>query len=120
MRQLISDITRYANRNSTLDLIFTNMDHVLAYGVIDVNISDHLMVFCSKKKELAPKEKVKFEGRSYKHYDKTTFQGNLCQKDWSNFDQEADPQKAWDIMLGIITEEIDQMCPIKTFNIKKT
>ena len=100
--------------------MFTNMDHVLAYGVIDVNISDHLMVFCTKKKELAPKEKVKFEGRSYKHYYKTTFQGNQCQKDWSNFDQEADPQKAWDIMLGIITEEIDKMCPIKTFNIKKT
>ena len=29
LRQLISDTTRYANRNSTLDLIFTNMDHVL-------------------------------------------------------------------------------------------
>ena len=44
LRQLITTPTRIAEQQTCIDLIFTNIIHVNAYGVADINISDHLPV----------------------------------------------------------------------------
>ena len=46
LSQKIKSKTRCAeNSSSTIDLIFTNMDHVSSSGVIDLHISDHKPVY---------------------------------------------------------------------------
>ena len=42
LRQLIKELTRYSqNKDSCLDLSFTNSDIIAKSGVCNVNISDH-------------------------------------------------------------------------------
>ena len=51
LTQVVNTATRHGNKTSTcLDLIFTNMTHVLSAGTLDIAISDHLPVFIIKKK----------------------------------------------------------------------
>ena len=115
LKQTIKGPTRYG-RNSCLDLIFSNSESIAACGVIHVNISDHFPVFVSRKKDRIITKKTKFDGRSYVRYDKEQFQANLLQKNWDNFYTQADPNRAWEIMKSIIEEEIERLCPLKTFS----
>ena len=51
LRQIIETPTRVTPRNSSiLDVIFTNMEHLNDYEVLDYQVSDHATVFVSKKK----------------------------------------------------------------------
>ena len=50
LTQLITDPTRVTPHSSTtIDLIFTNSPHrVTDFGVIDLSMSDHFMIFCNR------------------------------------------------------------------------
>ena len=48
LSQLITDPTRHGN---TIDMIFTNSNHISSSGVMDVFISDHELIYCSRKKK---------------------------------------------------------------------
>ena len=51
LRQLIKEPTRYSyNKNSCLDLFFTNSDIIARSGVSNINISDHQMILPTRKK----------------------------------------------------------------------
>ena len=56
---------------SCLDMILTNSDFVANSGVLDCNISDHNMVYVTRKKGITIKHKVTFRERS----------------DWGDFDR---------------------------------
>ena len=44
--------TRYSkNKNSCIDLIFSNSDSVDSHGLLDWNISDHMGIFLSRKRQ---------------------------------------------------------------------
>ena len=120
LTQLINTSTKSGNRNkSCIDLIFTNMDHVMSSGVLDIAISDHLPVFLVKKKAKIPSSSVPTKARSYVNYDKTTFQENIkCHPKWQMFWQieENNPEEMWDIMYDITKENADDQCPFKNMN----
>ena len=78
LTQLINTSTRFRKKcKSCIDLIFTNMDHIISSGVLDISISDHLSVFLIKKKSENPTRSVPTKARSYVNYDKATFQENI-------------------------------------------
>ena len=60
LRQLIGRPTR----GHTSDLIYTNSPDIANSGVLDLNISDHDLIFVTKKKGMAKRKSVSFMGRS--------------------------------------------------------
>ena len=55
LRQLIKHPTRYSkDKNSILDLIYTNSDFIYDSGVCDVNLSDHQLILMIDTGGLAP------------------------------------------------------------------
>ena len=120
IRQLINEPTRYSsNKNSCLDLMFTNSDIIAKVGVSNLNLSDHQLVMLTRKKLKTIKQKCSFVGRSYRNYDKNNFQQLIMAADWSVYDESRNPTQKWYIMKNIIKEIIDEMCPIKSFRINQ-
>ena len=120
LRQLIKTPTRYSkDKNSLLDVIFTNSDFISRCGVSDVNLSDHQLVLTTRKKIKIKKNKCTFTGRSYRNYNKNDFQNDIINADWASFDNDHTVTGKWKEMLGIILKSIDIMCPVKVFRVKQ-
>ena len=100
-------------------MIITNSNFIANSGVIDVNVSDHDMVFATRNKITSPTEKIEFSGRSYRNYDPARFKQLIRESNWDLFDHANDPDSAWRCMLQNIRTIIDQMCPVKKFRINK-
>ena len=120
LSQHISGRTRFGlTKYSCIDLIFSNSEFIASSGSINLHVSDHVPVYVTRKKERRRSGKVKFRGRSYRNYDKESFQANLLEKNWGDFYSRVDPNQAWEIMKTIIEEEIETMCPFRTFSVRK-
>ena len=117
---LIKSQTRIGQKASCLDQIFTNSNFISNSGTLDINLNDHLAIFCSRKKTLIRADKVNFEGRSYRNYIKEDFQENLINSDWRDFYTSNDSELCWDIIEKIIRREIDKMCPVKKLRVSKS
>ena len=112
--QLIKDPTRYSqNKDSCLDLFFTNSDIIAKSGVCNTNISDHQMILLTRKKSKFLKQKCNFTGRSYRNYNKELFQDRIRNADWTFLNADNDIQDQWNTWLDIIKSELDIMCPLK-------
>ena len=119
LRQLIIEPTHYGQINTTLDLIFTNSAHISKSGTIDFNISDHKCIYVTRKKKKCIHNKVSFKGRSYKNYNKESFQTKLQTESWDQFFQSDDPEFCWRILIDIISKHIDLMCPIIDMRVRE-
>ena len=122
LTKLINTSTRHSKKNATcLDLIFTNMNHVLSSGTLDISISDHLPVFLIKKKQKQKSTSSFIKARSFTNYNKQAFQEDLLyHSKWADFwDLEKDkPAEMWEIMLAIIRECADSHCPVKDMKVR--
>ena len=83
-------------------------------------IADHFPVFIVKKKNRNDTRFTFILGRSYRNYDKDTFQemtfSNIkCRSVWIKTN---DPDNLWEIMLSIIMEAADLTCLYKTTRIR--
>ena len=115
LKQLIDKPTRITSTTSTtIDLILTDSNYISSSGVLDICISDHLPIYCLKKKarEHNPKKVVK--GRSYKNYEKVDFQRDVINDSrWGKFWEEVyDVDVMWKIFHEIIVEHANYYCPI--------
>ena len=124
-RQLIKDITRYnPNRDgndSIIDLIVTNSEHIVAQGTKSVGgISDHELVFVTRKHIPTPKIPLSFIGRSYRLYNKNEFISSLKKLDWNNFWASDSPQNCWELFTASINHILDKNCKAKQFNFSQT
>ena len=120
LRQIVKKTTRPTlNRNSCIDLIISNSDSIENIGVLDINLSDHLPVICTRKFLKYPKKKCTFIGRSYRNYDAERFQQRIQEADWEEFDNSNTVTDKWLSLENIIRESIDHMCPLKNFKIKQ-
>ena len=119
--QKIVETTRHAknNRPTLIDHIYTISEHVLEASNVSLNISDHDLVYVIRKKAKTEKVKLSFKGRSYRHYDKDLFQANLINRNWELFYSYDNADLAWNSLLEAITQEIDELCPIRDIKIKK-
>ena len=118
LKQIITDITRFSDRNSCIDLIFTNSGSISNQGTLDVNISDHEMIFVTRKHVSKEKNPSSFNGRLYKNYNENLFLQKLSLSDWDAFYQCNDPNEAWNIFENKILGIIDVMCPVKKFHVR--
>ena len=120
LKQHITDITRYSDKDSTIDLMFSNCVCISSSRTLDLNLSDHQAVYITRKHIPKPREKCCFKGRSYLNLNENNVITKLLEYDWNPLYDMNDVDIAWQFILNIITETIDTFCPIKTFSIKKT
>ena len=119
--QHIKSPTRITNSvRSTIDLIFSNIKFVASCGVLDNEISDHLPIYLVKKKERETKSYMHSMGRCMKDYDKNLFQAHIvAHNDWRLFWRNSvDVNALWDIMINIIYEAADLLCPYKRIRVR--
>ena len=120
LRQLIRSPTRYSKeKNSLLDIIFTNSDFISISGVCDINLSDHQLIVTTQKKAKVKKQKCTFTGRSYRNYNKQDFQTKVLNADWSAYNNENTVTGRWKELFQIIYSSIDTMFPVKVFRVKQ-
>ena len=77
------------------------------------------MIFITKKKCKSPKRQCTFSGRSYRDYNKNTFQQAIQNLVWNDFYNSSSPDEAWELFETKIRSVLNQMCPIKTIRINK-
>ena len=119
--QIVNKPTRYSQtRDSCLDLICTNSDHIANVMVCNINLSDHEMVVFTRKKVKTKFEKIAFTGRSYKNYDKNNFTERLLNQNWECFETETNPETLWNKMAENITLCIEKICPLKKFRVRSS
>ena len=121
LTQYIKNNTRSSRTSvSTIDLIFTNMDHCTTAGVINLHISDHQPVFIVKKKMRDIRKKVVFTGRTYINYSKELLSDWLTNEVKLKFRKEHDPNKCWDLMSKFLDTFLDTHCPVKSFRTRES
>ena len=102
-----------------MDIIFTISNFIAKAGVGNINLSDHELIFCVRKKVKKKRNSVNFIGRSYCSYNGDIFAREFCDCDWNDFENCEDPEILWQIYKNDIRKILDQMCPLKTFTISK-
>ena len=123
LTQLITEYTRYnpdpEGKHSMIDLIFTNSPQVKESGVLSPALSDHEMIYMTRKHTPITKTKLSFKGRSYFNYNKENFVTGLKNSNWDRFWESNDAEEAWNIFTDQISYLLDFTCPIKEFNFKQ-
>ena len=93
--------------------MYTNCDCVANSGVIDILLSDHDMIYITRKKEKNKYNRVHFLGRSYRNYVKEELRQHLENKDWTQYFDLLNPSECWQYLSNCIKEKVDEMCPLK-------
>ena len=90
-------------------------------GVIEVGLSDHQMIFCSRKilrSKFNKHNTVKI--RSLKHYSKDLFLESLQNVNFPNYQNYENVNEAYADLVNKITTELDKIAPLKEIRIKNS
>ena len=117
LKQLIAQPTRMTN---CIDLIFTNCNEIANSGVLHINISDHDVIFATRKKANVRRELIDFYGRSYRNYDIENFQQHLINHNWEVYWGFEDPTHCWEYITSLIEDYMDISCPIKRRRVRNS
>ena len=93
----------------------TNSPFVLHSGVSHVLISDHLTVFCIRKKKRENIRTVYRVFRDFKNYSKPNVVLLLKNYNWNPLRNSLDPNSQWDMLYKRILEMLSIMCPFKRY-----
>ena len=121
LHQLIRVPTRITCNSATI------IDHMLEsyperftqQGIIDVGLSDHQLIFCTRKLSRIKRgvhKHVKF--RSFKHYSADLFKETLTSINVPNYLNFNEASEAYDDFIQKIMAAIDKVAPIKERKIK--
>ena len=113
MTNLSQIVTSPTHHNNILDLIYTNSENISISGVLDIFISDHSLIYCTKKKIKQHYEYKTFEGRSYRNYDCVSLQLFLENVDWTTCWSLTNPNDCWSFIYNKIVSCLDNTFPIK-------
>ena len=121
MKQLITSPTRVTENTSTiLDHVLTNsQDRVSQSGVIDIGLSDHQLIFCTRK-IVRPKvyEHNYITIRSLKNYSQDAFLNALREVNYPDYSQFNDINDAYEDFINKTKQVIDQIAPMKQIRVK--
>ena len=122
LTQHIKDPTRPIDSEATIDLIFSKCNHVKYAGVLPWNLSDHIPVFISIKKDKAIFEKTEFTGRYYRNFNQQTFLDMIRRKNWEAFYNIDNPDinRKRDMLYKNILDVLDALIPVKKIKFKKS
>ena len=121
LEQLTKSPTRVTYSTSSLiDHILTTFpERVSQQGIIDVGLSDHQLIYCTRKfsrTKLGTHKQIKF--RSLKNYTAEAYKealGKVCFPDYENF---SDVNKAYENFIQKLMSVIDKLAPFKTKRVK--
>ena len=121
LKQLITSPTRVTeNSSSLLDHILTNStDRVSQSGVVDTSLSDHQLIYCTRKIS-----RIKFNAhkyiriRSLKNYNQSLFLGKLNEINFPDYSKFETVNDAYSDFVGKVTSVIDQIAPMKEIRVK--
>ena len=121
--QLIQEPTRITSSSSTLiDLLLTNEPSKFSIsGVKHIGISDHSLIYASRKHCDRCRSKPKIlENRYYKHFNIENFKRDIDLAAWQSISLVTDPVKAWDLWKSTFLNIADLHAPIKKRRVRKT
>ena len=116
LTQIIKDPTRITENTSTLlDHILTNScEKVSQFGVLDIGLSDHQMIFCTRKiLKLKTGMKTFIDVRSWKNYNQEILNQKLSEIDYPDYSQFEDINIAYADFIEKTMEVIDKIAPMK-------
>ena len=121
LKQLITSPTRVTeNSSSLLDHILTNStDRVSQSGVVDTSLSDHQLIYCTRKIS-----RIKFNAhkyiriRSLKNYNQSLFLEKLNEINFPDYSRFETVNDAYSDFVGKVTSVIDQIAPMKKIRVK--
>ena len=121
LSKLITEPTRVTLVSKTLiDLCITNSpEKVSNSGVIHLGISDHSLVFMTRKVHHDRFCPGTIEMRQFKHFQKNKFLSDLEQMPWSNVDLCSDPNDMWHEWKQMFVSCMDKHAPRKLKRISK-
>ena len=116
LSQLISDITRpYKTNGTCIDWIITSTPFVSKSGVDIHLISDHLPVFCSRKKRREYHKTGTTKARDYANYSIENLRNLLRNIDWNSYNDGQDPNEMYEFLLDQMYNILSVMCPLRNF-----
>ena len=121
MKQIISSPTRItSNSSSLIDHVLTNASNMISSsGVIDIGISDHQMIYCTRKLVRSRYNIHKnIRCRSFENYDATSFVDILRLCNFPNYETYGDINHAYSDFIGKLTNSIDKVAPTKVIRPK--
>lgn len=117
LTQHITTHTRITNKGSSLiDHVYSNTSNISAAGTININISDHLPVFISRKKLKEEKLLTNFKCRKLKNYDRETLKLHLLDYVWEEYYNNNDPNECWELLIHHIRNVLEKLYPLVTYN----
>jgi len=121
LKQLINSPTRITVNTATiLDHILTNSkEKVTDSGVIDISLSDHQMIFFTRKiiKQKFYKHRI-LNVRQMKNYSENEFKNLLMKIDFPNYDNFDDMNTAYSDFINKVEMAIDKIAPLKKICLK--
>jgi len=119
MQQIITKPTRVTKDTSTcIDHIWTNRPHM--YNNRDVaicNLSDHRLIYASRKSIKIQRETKIIEARSYRQFDENAFVTDLTDMCWDSVVLANSPDEGWDRFLELFLSVCDKHAPVKKIKI---
>ena len=121
LKQLVKSPTRITcTSSSIIDHVITNSNEkVSECGVIDIGISDHEMIFCTRKLvRNRPGINKYIKSRSLKNYSPALFEEALKDLDFPNYQNYDDVDLAYTNFVEKLSRVIDSVAPIKQSKIR--
>ena len=121
LKQLITSPSRVTeNSSSLLDHILTNFtDRVSQSGVVDTGLSDHQLIYCTRKVDRTKFNTHKYiRTRSSKNYSQSLYLEKLNEINFPDYSKFTDINDAYSNFTGKVTSVIDQIAPMKEIRVK--
>ena len=121
LKQLISCPTCITCSSSTIidHILASYPDRVSQKGIIDIGISDHQLIFCTRKTlktKTASHKQISF--RSLKNYSAVTYEEALKKVKFPNYENFININEAYSNFIQKLTSVIDEIAPCKTKRVK--
>ena len=120
LSQLITEPTRITQvSKSLIDLCITNSpEKVSNFGVVHVGISDHSLVFMTRKANYDRNGSRTIEMRQFKNFQKEKFLNDLEQMPWRNVSSHSDPNDMWQEWKILFVSCMDKHAPLESKRIR--
>ncbi len=113
---LINYDTHFSPNNvgSRIDhILTTDVDIYTQYGICPLEISDHYLVYCVRKKFKVKHNKVRMWARKYKNLDEAKLWDDIENFDWTEVTSNQTPSDSWDIFITLFNQILDKYAPSK-------
>ena len=121
LKQLLTLPTRIPkNSTSVLDHVLTDSaDRISQFGVVDTGLSDHQLIYCTKKITHTKSNVHKYiKTRSLKNYSQTLFLDKVKKTNFPDYSNFKDVNDAYSDFTGKVTSVINEIAPTEEIRVK--